>query len=161
THPAVQNTLYRSASSRSHALHERALRVMPSGNTRHSLALSPYPPYIESGKGCRVVDADGEERIDFLNNMTSLIHGHANEQINRAVQARVETGTAFNGPTEEEVALAELLVDRVPYIDQIRFCNSGTEAVMFCIKAARAFTGRPKIARFEGAYHGSYDFAEV
>src|SRR6202044_2964716 len=70
-------------------------------------------------------------------------------------------GTAFNGPTEEEVELAELIVDRVPYIEHIRFCNSGTEAVMFCIKAARAFTGRSKIARFEGAYHGSYDYAEV
>jgi glutamate-1-semialdehyde 2,1-aminomutase len=161
THPAIQNTNYRSASSRSLALHERALRVMPSGNTRHSVALSPYPPYIRGGKGCRLVDVDGDERLDFLNNMTSLIHGHANEQITRAVHSRIQTGTAFNGPTEEEVELAELIVDRVPYIDQIRFCNSGTEAVMFSIKAARVFTGRAKIARFEGAYHGSYDFAEV
>jgi glutamate-1-semialdehyde 2,1-aminomutase len=161
THPVVQNTIYRSGSSRSRALHERALRVMPSGNTRHSVSLPPYPVYVKSGQGCRVVDADDEERIDFLNNMTSLIHGHANERITRAVQGRVQMGTAFSGPTEEEVELAELIVDRVPYIDQIRFCNSGTEAVMFCIKAARAFTGRSKIARFEGAYHGSYDFAEV
>ncbi len=134
---------------------------MPGGNTRHSVSLSPYPAYIRSGQGCRVFDVDGEERIDFLNNMTSLIHGHANGQITRAVQGRIQMGTAFSGPTEEEVELAELIVDRVPYIDQIRFCNSGTEAVMFCIKAARAFTGRMKIARFEGAYHGSYDFAEV
>lgn len=135
--------------------------MMPGGNTRHSVSLSPYPAYVKSGQGCRVVDVDGEERIDFLNNMTSLIHGHANEQITRAVQGRIQMGTAFSGPTEEEVELAELIVDRVPYIDQIRFCNSGTEAVMFSIKAARAFTGRMKIARFEGAYHGSYDFAEV
>jgi glutamate-1-semialdehyde 2,1-aminomutase len=161
THPAVQNTIYRSGSSRSSTLHERALRVMPSGNTRHSVALSPYPPYIRSGKGCRVVDVEGDERLDFLNNMTSLIHGHANEQITRAVYGRIQTGTAFSGPTEEEVELAELIANRVPYIDQIRFCNSGTEAVMFCIKAARVFTGRAKVARFEGAYHGSYDFAEV
>jgi glutamate-1-semialdehyde 2,1-aminomutase len=161
THPALNNTIYRSNSSRSRALHERALRVMPCGNTRHSVSLAPYPAYVKSGLGCHVVDVEGEERIDFLNNMTSLIHGHANEQITRAVEDRIRMGTAFSSPTEEEIELAELIVDRVPYIDQIRFCNSGTEAVMFCIKAARAFTGRRKIARFEGAYHGSYDFAEV
>lgn len=152
---------YREPGALSRELYERASRVMPGGNTRHSVALAPYPIYAHSGRGCRVTDVEGEERIDFLNNYTSLILGHANPQVTEAVQRRVELGTAFTMPTPEEVDLAELLAARVAYIEQIRFCNSGTEAVMLAIKAARAFTGRHKIAKFEGAYHGVYDYAEV
>jgi glutamate-1-semialdehyde 2,1-aminomutase len=134
---------------------------MPGGNSRHSITLSPYPVYVASGKGARVTDADGEERIDFLNNYTSLIVGHANPAVVQAVQRRMALGSAFAMPTEEEVALAELLVERVPYIDRIRFCNSGSEAVLLALKAARAYTGKPKIAKFEGAYHGIYDYVQV
>jgi len=152
---------YRSAAAVSRKLHERALVVMPGGNTRHSIALDPYPVYARSGQGCRITDVEGEERIDFLNNYTSLILGHANARVTAAVQRRAAMGTAFTMPTEEQVELAELLVSRVPYIDQIRFCNSGSEAVMLAIKAARAFTGKHKIAKFEGAYHGIYDYAQV
>jgi glutamate-1-semialdehyde 2,1-aminomutase len=158
---AGQANAYRSEPARSRALHERATEVMPGGNHRHTIALAPYPVYVQSGCGCRVVDVEGEERIDFLNNYTALIHGHANPQITRAVQRQAALGTAFSMPTAFDVELAELLVERVPYIDQVRFCNSGSEAVMLAIHAARAFTGRPKIARFEGAYHGTYDYARV
>jgi glutamate-1-semialdehyde 2,1-aminomutase len=104
---------------------------------------------------------EGDERVDFLNNYTSLILGHAHPLVTEAVQRRAALGTAFTMPTPEEVELAELITGRVAYVEQIRFCNSGTEAVMLAIKAARAFTGRPKIAKFEGAYHGLYDYAEV
>ncbi|MEO8501230.1 MAG: aspartate aminotransferase family protein [Vicinamibacteria bacterium] len=152
---------YRREAARSAALFERALRVMPGGNTRHSVALSPYPVYLASGKGCRVRDVEGEERIDFLNNFTSLILGHADPQVTAAAQARMALGTAFAGPTELDVDLAELLIERVPAIERIRFCNSGSEAVMLAVKAARAFTGRAKIAKFEGAYHGIYDYAQI
>jgi glutamate-1-semialdehyde 2,1-aminomutase len=134
---------------------------MPGGNTRHSVALAPYPIYARSGNGCRITDVEGEERVDFLNNYTSLILGHADPQVTEAVQRRVALGSAFTMPTPEEVELAELLTARVAYVEQIRFCNSGTEAVMLAVKAARAFTGRRKIAKFEGAYHGLYDYAEV
>jgi len=134
---------------------------MPGGNTRHSIALAPYPIYAASGSGCRVIDVDGDQRIDFLNNYTSLILGHADPQVTAAVQRRVSLGTAFTMPTAEDVELAELLVARVPYVDQVRFCNSGSEAVMLAVKAARAFTGRHKIAKFEGAYHGLYDYVAV
>jgi glutamate-1-semialdehyde 2,1-aminomutase len=134
---------------------------MPGGNTRHSIALMPYPVYAASGRGCRVTDVEGEERIDFLNNFTALILGHADPQVARAVQQQIVSGTAFTMPTRSDIDLAELLVERVAYIDQIRFCNSGSEAVMLAIKAARAYTGRPKIAKFEGAYHGTYDWAQV
>lgn len=152
---------YRSDSSRSRALAERAARVMPGGNSRHSIALHPYSLYAVRGQGCRVTDADGDQRLDFLNNFTSLILGHADPRVTAAVQARVADGTAFTMPTATDVDLAELIVSRVPYVEHLRFCNSGSEAVMLTIKAARAFTGRSKIAKFEGAYHGIYDYAQV
>jgi glutamate-1-semialdehyde 2,1-aminomutase len=152
---------YRGPDALSRQLYERASRVMPGGNTRHSVALAPYPVYAHSGSGCRITDVEGEERVDFLNNYTSLILGHAHPQVTAAVQSRAALGSAFTMPTPEEVELAELLTARVAYVEQIRFCNSGSEAVLLAIKAARAFTGRPKIAKFEGAYHGLYDYAEV
>jgi len=152
---------YRGPDALSRQLYERASRVMPGGNTRHSVALAPYPVYAHSGSGCRITDVEGEERVDFLNNYTSLILGHAHPQVTAAVQSRAALGSAFTMPTPEEVELAELLTARVAYVEQIRFCNSGSEAVLLAIKAARAFTGRPKIAKFDGAYHGLYDYAEV
>src|SRR5712671_3384559 len=159
--PSLQTTAYRSESSLSKGLYQRAAKVMPGGNTRHSTVLSPYPIYVSRGCGCRVTDVEGQERIDFLNNYTSLILGHANPQVTQAVQQRMAFSTAFTMPTEVEVELAELIVSRVSYIDQVRFCNSGSEAVMMAVRAARAFTGKTKIAKFEGAYHGVYDYVQV
>ena len=160
-HEKASLAKYQGPGALSRELYERASRVMPGGNTRHSVALAPYPIYARSGSGCRITDVEGEERVDFLNNYTSLILGHAHPDVTKAVQRRAALGTAFTMPTPEEVELAELLTSRVAYVEQIRFCNSGSEAVMLAIKAARAFTGRPKIAKFEGAYHGVYDYAEV
>ena len=159
--PSGETTAYRSETSRSKQLYHRALQILPGGNTRHSVALAPYPIYVRSGNGCRVVDVEGEERIDFINNFTSLILGHSNAEVMEAVRQQLGKGTAFAMPTEPELELASLLVDRIDYIEKIRFCNSGSEAVMLAIKAARAFTGKPKIAKIEGAYHGSYDYAQV
>ena len=161
TRKPIQTIAYKSPSSRSKRLYDSARRVMPGGNTRHSIAFSPYPIYVRSGKGCRVTDVEGQERVDFINNATVAILGHANPQVMEAVARQLELGTSFAMPTEPEVELASLLVDRVNYIDKVRFCNSGTEAVMNAIKAARVFTGRPKVAKFEGAYHGTYDYAQV
>jgi len=152
---------YRDAGALSRQLYERASRVMPGGNTRHSVALAPYPIYARSGSGCRITDVEGEERVDFLNNYTSLILGHAHPRVTEAVLRRVALGTAFTMPTPEEVELAELITGRVAYVEQIRFCNSGSEAVMLAVKAARGFTGRHKIAKFEGSYHGIYDYVQV
>jgi glutamate-1-semialdehyde 2,1-aminomutase len=134
---------------------------MPSGNTRLTVFYRPYPAYIRSGEGARIVDEDGVERLDFINNYSALIHGHRHPQIMAAVADQLTRLTGVGAPTESEVALAELLVERIPSIDQVRFTNSGTEAVMLAIKAARAFTGRPKIAKVEGTYHGGYDVAET
>ncbi|HEY0302299.1 MAG TPA: aspartate aminotransferase family protein [Rhizomicrobium sp.] len=153
--------LYPEGAARSEMLYRRAQRVMPSGNTRQTVFFKPFPIYAHSGEGFRVADEDGVSRIDFINNYSALIHGHRPAPVMRAVQDQLTRLTAVGLPTETEIALAELLVDRLPYVDQVRFANSGTEAVMMALKAARAYTGRPKIAKVEGTYHGSYDFAEV
>lgn len=150
-----------STSSSPEALYERARRVMPGGVSRNTVLRKPYPIYVKSGSGCYVTDTDNNVRIDFANNMASLIHGHAHPAVVAAVGAQMERGTAFTLATEVEIEYAEALTGRSPNFEQIRFVNSGTEAVMGAIKAARAYTGRPKIAKVEGAYHGAYDFAEV
>src|SRR3954452_20495530 len=147
--------------SRSAALFERARKVLPGGNTRTTVFNLPHPLYLAEGQGCRITDADGQTRLDFLNNYTSLLHGHLHPDVLAATQAQLLRGTAFAGPTELEVDLAEIITVRVPAIERIRFTNSGTEGVMMAIKAARGYTGRPKVAKFEGFYHGTYDPAEV
>jgi glutamate-1-semialdehyde 2,1-aminomutase len=147
--------------SPSAALYERAKASLPGGVSRNTVLRMPHPLYADHAAGCRVTDIEGVERIDFANNMASLIHGHAHPEIVRAVQTQVARGSAFTLATEIEVDYAELICARSTSFDQVRFVNSGTEAVMGAVKAARAFTGRPKIAKVEGAYHGLYDFAEV
>jgi glutamate-1-semialdehyde 2,1-aminomutase len=146
---------------RSRALYERARASLPGGNTRTTVFLSPFPIYADRGAGCRIWDVDGVARIDCVNNYTAAIHGHAHPVLRRAAERQLELGTAFGLPTESEIELAELLARRVPSVEHTRFTNSGTEAVMQALKAARAFTGRPKIAKCEGAYHGTYDYAEI
>ena len=146
---------------KSHQLFKRARKVMPGGNTRTTVYIDPFPIYAERGEGCRVWDVDGNVFYDCINNFTSMIHGYAQPEAIAAVTAQMPHGSAFGAPTLSEIELAELLVGRLPSADHIRFANSGTEAVMMAIKAARAFTDRPKIVKIEGAYHGSYDFAEV
>ncbi|MBV8600342.1 MAG: aspartate aminotransferase family protein [Candidatus Eremiobacteraeota bacterium] len=153
--------MYPDASSRSARLFERAQRVLPGGNTRHTVAFDPYPLYAASGAGCKVVDVDGVERTDFINNYSSMIHGHSHPKIVEAVRRQAAEMMAVGLPTESEILLAELLVERLPSVEQVRFCNSGTEAVMFAVRAARAFTGKPKLAKVEGAYHGAYDYVQA
>ncbi len=148
-------------SSRSEALYERARRVLPGGVSRNTVLRSPHPLYAAYGEGARVTDIEGVTRIDFANNMASLIHGHAHPAVVAAVTEQLRKGTAFTLGTEIEVRYAEHLCGRNPGFEMVRFVNSGTEAVMSCLKAARAFTGRARIAKVEGAYHGLYDYAEV
>ncbi|MDY0883628.1 aspartate aminotransferase family protein [Dongia soli] len=148
-------------SAKSALLYERALKVLPGGNTRTTVFFKPHPLYAQKGDGCRITDVDGTVRIDAINNFTSLIHGYNHPAINAAVTEQLASGMCFGLPTEAEIDLAELLCDRVESVEQVRFMNSGTEAVMTAIKAARAYTGRPMIAKCEGSYHGTYDFAEI
>lgn len=147
--------------SHSGQLYQRACAVMPGGNTRTSLFWPPHQIYAVSGSGTRVVDVDGIERIDFQNNFTTLIHGHSHPAVVERVREQVGRLMSVGLATESEIELAELICARVATIEQIRFTNSGTEAVVAAIKAARAFTGRPKIAKCEGAYHGSADLVEI
>jgi glutamate-1-semialdehyde 2,1-aminomutase len=151
----------KSVTAKSTALYQRALEVMPGGCSRNTVLRKPHPLYAVKGEGCYVTDIEGNSRIDFANNMASLIHGHCQPQVVAAVTEQLKKGTAFTLATEAEIFYAEHLCQRNAGFEHIRFVNSGTEAVMSCLKAARAFTGRAKIAKVEGAYHGLYDYAEV
>ena len=150
-----------SDSPKSAALFERAQHVLPGGVSRNTLLRGAHPLYVSHAKGCVVTDIDGVERLDFANNMASHIHGHGYAPIVEAVSNQLSRGMAFTMATEQEVEYAEHLCSRSDAFDKIRFVNSGTEAVMAGMKAARAYTGRSKIAKVEGSYHGAYDFAEV
>ncbi|MBL0922403.1 MAG: aspartate aminotransferase family protein [Phycisphaerales bacterium] len=147
--------------TRSAALYERALQVLPGGVSRNAALHDPHPLYVDKGQGCRLTDVEGVTRLDFANNMASLIHGHADPDMVRLVTEQLRRGTAFNVATEIEIRCAEHLRSRNPGFEKLRFVNSGTEALMVGVKAARAFTGRPMIAKAEGAYHGGYDYLEV
>jgi glutamate-1-semialdehyde 2,1-aminomutase len=138
-----------------------AVRYIPGGSSKANLYMRPHPLYVEGGSGCWATDLEGVERLDCINNFTSLIHGHAFPPVVQAVTAQLARGTNFAFSTPEELQLAKLLVERIPGLERVRFGNSGTEAVMMAIKAARAFTGRDRIAKIEGAYHGYYDDVQV
>lgn len=145
----------------SEEIYKQAVEVIPGGVSRNTIYRKPFPNYAGTASGCYITDIEGTKRIDFANNMASLIHGHAHPEIVNAVIQQLQKGTAYTMASEIEVAFAQLLTKRAKGFEKIRFVNSGTEAVMAMIKASRAFTGRPKIAKAEGAYHGTYDFAEV
>ncbi len=138
---------YLAKTGRSRALYEEALAVMPGGNSRTTTFFDPYPFYVERGYGAHVVDADGGDRLDFNGNYTSLILGHAPAPVVKAIQEAAAAGASFPGPTEHEIRLAEALVRRLPSLETLRFTNSGTEATLNAVRAARAFTGRSKIAK--------------
>jgi glutamate-1-semialdehyde 2,1-aminomutase len=148
-------------SKSSEEIYRQACEVLPGGVSRNTVYRKPFPHYADKASGCQITDVDGTVRIDFANNMAALIHGHAHPAILSAVTEQLYKGTAYTMASEIEVAFAQLLCNRVQGFEKIRFVNSGTEAVMAMIKASRAFTGRPKIAKAEGTYHGTYDFAEV
>jgi glutamate-1-semialdehyde 2,1-aminomutase len=163
TQPAAERilTTYRERTKRSQELFERAGHTLEGGTTRTSVFFAPYPCYVAEGKGCRFTDLDGNARIDFLNNYTSLIHGHAYPPIVEAVARQMWKGSAFAAPSEGEVQLAALIQQRLPSMERLRFTSSGSEAVMFALRIARAFTRRRKIAKFEGGFHGSHELAQV
>lgn len=152
---------YPNSESKSAALFERAQKVLTDGGSRSTIRIAPYSIYVQLAQGKYVTDVDGNRLMDFNNNYTAMLHGHAHPDIVAAATEQMSRGTGYSFGSEAEFALADLICGRVDNFDKIRFMNSGTEAVMKAIKAARAFTGRPKIAKCENAYHGSYDFAEV
>ncbi len=142
-------------------IYKRACNVLTGGVSRNTIYKKPHPYYVATAKGSYITDIEGVERIDFANNMASLIHGHSHPAIVEAVTEQLQRGTAFTMGTEAEVNFAELMIGRSGSFERMRFVNSGTEAVMTMIKTSRVFTNKPKIAKAEGAYHGTYDYAEV
>lgn len=152
---------YLDSTRSSRKLFIEAKRYIPGGDTRNATYFKPYPLYIAEGKGYSLFDVDGNEYIDVLNNHTSLILGHSHPNITRALREQAEKGTAYSAPTKEQYWLARTLVKRFPSIEQLRFCNSGTEATMYAIRLGRAFSRRQKILKMEGGYHGTHDIASV
>ncbi len=148
---------YRRLTPASAELHERAKGLVPGGYTRDSVIRRPYAPYIVKGAGATLVDRDGRAITDMWFNATSLALGHADARVVAAVTAQMNLGSAYFAPTESEVELAAIVCDRLPSAERVRFANSGSEAVMFAVRFARAFTGRDLVVKFEGSYHGSYD----
>lgn len=141
-----------------HAAVERSFAVFPAGccNGEYNLPRE-LACVIQRGEGCRVWTSDGRERLDFTMGWGSALAGHGRREITAAVSEQVRRGTNFSYVTEQSLALAEEIVRLSPACDAVRFCASGTEATMYCLRLARAFTGRPKVLKFEGAYHGAHD----
>jgi glutamate-1-semialdehyde 2,1-aminomutase len=152
---------YISKRPKSQALHKEARKYLPGGDTRTVAFFSPFPSFIDRGEGCRLYDVDGHVYIDFGNNQTSMIHGHAHPKIVEAVTAQVKRTSAVSAPVEQQYQLGKIICDRLPSSDKVRFCNSGTEATMGAIRLAREYRKRYKIVKIEGGYHGSHDIAEI
>ncbi len=139
----------------------RAKESMPGGDTRAASYYTPYPAYMTRGEGCYLYDYDENQYLDFLNNYTSLIHGHAHPATVSAIQEQAARGTVLGSAAEVTVEHAEMLCSRVPSFDSVRYCNSGTEATLLAMRAARAFTGRDIIIKMDGGYHGSHDYVQL
>ena len=154
-HQAEQS--YHERTPTSYDLFLKGRNHLPGADSRSTLFYPPYPVVLEEGHGCWLIDVDGNELLDFTGNHSSLVLGYGHPGVLAAVQRQLQKGTCFPGATVPQARLAELLCDRVPSLELVRFTNSGTEAVMNAIRAARAFTGRPMIAKIEGGYNGSWD----
>jgi glutamate-1-semialdehyde 2,1-aminomutase len=142
-------------------LMERAGEFMPSGITRTLAWFAPYPIVFERGSGANVFDVDGHRYLDMFSNGLSLMHGHAYAPIDAALREALSRGTAWPGASDAQVDFAELLCERVPGAEQIRFTNTGTEATMLAVKLARYTSGHQVVIKAWDGYHGSYDDLEV
>ena len=144
----------------SEELFKKALQYLPGGvnsPVRAFRAVGGNPFFVNKAKGCRIWDVDGNEYVDYVGTWGPAIHGHAHPRIVRAVQEIAVYGTSFGIPNPLEVKMAEMIRSLVPSVEKVRMCNSGTEATMSAIRLARGFTGREKIIKFEGCYHGHAD----
>lgn len=155
----LQRYLERTPQSR--MMDQKSKGSLPGGDTRWSTYYLPYPVYMTEGAGCTLIDVDGNRYIDFQNNYTVLVHGHAHPAITAALQAQAPRSVIYGAPFEEQFQLAHLITQRLPGIDLVRFTNSGTEATMMAMRAARAYTHKPIILKMDGGYHGSHDLTEV
>ena len=145
---------YRSRNPKSLEQHHAACAAMPGGNTRASIHVDPFPLTMAKGEGARLWDLDDHEYADVLSEFTAGIYGHSHPAIRRAIEAALAGGINFGAHTEIEARFAAAVCARFPSIELVRFTNSGTEANLMAVSAARAITGRPKILVFGGGYHG-------
>jgi glutamate-1-semialdehyde 2,1-aminomutase len=151
---AEARALYVAARPNSAALHEKASQVMPGGNTRSVLAYSPFPTAMARGEDCRLWDLDGREYLDLCGEYTAGLFGHSEPLIHDVLHATLKRGTNLAAVGEGEERLARILCDRFPSVERLRFTNSGTEANLMALTAARAITGRETIMAMRGGYHG-------
>src|SRR5438132_12161118 len=161
-HDALQKEIatYEKRTRKSALAHKRALERIPLGVASNYRHYEPYPIFVQDGKGSRIHDVDGNEYIDHNLCFGALMAGHCHPAVVKAVEKRLNTGTMFGMPHDMEWELAEEVCNRFP-VEMVRFGNSGTEATMHAVRLARAATGRDKVLKFEGAYHGLHDTALV
>jgi glutamate-1-semialdehyde 2,1-aminomutase len=151
---AEAEELYRANNPKSLAQHREACAAMPGGNTRSAIHVDPFPLTMVRGEGARLWDLDGHEYVDFLSEFTAGIFGHSHPTIRRAIEQALEGGLNFGAHNAAEAQFAAAICARFPSVELVRFTNSGTEANLMAVSAARAITGRPKILVFNGGYHG-------
>jgi len=142
-------------------LADKACKYMPGGDTHGHFFNPPYHTAIDHGEDCYLVDVDGNRYIDCVNSAFSLIHGHCFAPVATALEDQVKRGTTFMMPTEQQIEYARLLCERIPSLDEVRFVSSGSEATSMAIRAARAYTGRKKIIKVDGGYHGTHNMGEL
>jgi glutamate-1-semialdehyde 2,1-aminomutase len=138
-------------------LFERAKQILPGGVNSPVRAFSPYPFFVKRALGSKLFDVDGKVYIDYCNAYGAMLFGHAYPEVIEAVKAQLSDGTLYGAPTEQEVVFAELIKQASPCMEMMRLSNTGTEATMHAIRTARGYTGRKKIIKFEGCFHGSHD----
>jgi glutamate-1-semialdehyde 2,1-aminomutase len=145
---------------KSSELFNKAQNLIPGGvnsPVRAFRSVGLNPPFIKKAKGSKIIDVDGNDFIDYVCSWGPMILGHAQDEIIEEIKKAAEEGTSYGAPTEKEIILAEMVCDAVPSVEMVRMVSSGTEAVMSAIRLARGFTGRSKILKFEGCYHGHSD----
>ena len=145
---------------KSEELFRRAVEKIPGGvnsPVRAFRSVGGQPLFIARGQGSHLFDVDGNEYIDYVGSWGPLILGHRHPEILAALEHALEIGTSFGAPTEQEIELADAIIDAVPSVEMVRLVNSGTEATMSAIRVARGFTGRDLVVKFEGCYHGHVD----
>ncbi|NBS43231.1 MAG: aminotransferase class III-fold pyridoxal phosphate-dependent enzyme, partial [Acetobacteraceae bacterium] len=145
---------YSRARPNSATAHEKARAVMPGGNTRTTLFYTPFPTAMKSGQGCYLEDIDGNKYLDLCGEYTAGLFGHSDPRIQAMLHQVIQNGISLASVGENEAKLAAILCARFPALNLVRFTNSGTEANLMAVAAARAFTGRSKIIAFRGGYHG-------
>jgi len=151
-------------SNGSELLFEEAKKYIPGGvnsPVRAFKAVGGTPPFIASALGSKIYDVDGKEYIDYVSSWGPMIVGHRHPRVIEALQKALTKGLSYGAPTEAEIELARMMVEAVPSIEMVRMVNSGTEATMSAIRLARGYTGRDKIIKFSGCYHGHGDFLLV